>query len=150
MLLGVAIVFAFGLHFWFHGTRWGQACLAVAEDREAATLRGINVNLLSLGGFAAAGALGHGQRVRDRADHVRDPDAGEHAGARRRSSRSPWAARVASWEACSADCWSGLVSAFATRYIGANYSDLAVLALLLVTLLVRPTGLGAAAEARRV
>ena len=57
-LLRSAIVLAIVLHLWFHATRWGQACLAVAEDREAATLRGINVNLLSLGGFAAAGALG--------------------------------------------------------------------------------------------
>ena len=44
----------------------------------------------------------------------------------------------------------GIVSALATRYINANYSDISVLVLLLVTLAVRPRGLGGIAEARHV
>ena len=44
----------------------------------------------------------------------------------------------------------GVSSALATRYLGASYDDLAVLALLLATLTVRPNGLGAPGAARRV
>ena len=56
LVLG-AIVIAIALHLAFKFTLLGRACLAVAEDRDAAMLRGINVNLLSIGAFAAAGAL---------------------------------------------------------------------------------------------
>ena len=116
--------FAVGLHFWFHLTRCGQACLAVAEDREAATLRGINVNLLSLGGFAAAGALGTVSAFAIGPDHLRDPDARRTRSRSAASSRSRSAAQAASSAACSAGLLVGLVSAFATRYLGANYADI--------------------------
>jgi branched-chain amino acid transport system permease protein len=52
----VALVVAF--HFWTRRTRLGLASLAAAEDREAAQLRGINVQRLATGSFAAAAALG--------------------------------------------------------------------------------------------
>ncbi len=44
----------------------------------------------------------------------------------------------------------GLGSAISTRYLGASYADLAVLALLLVTLSIKPRGLGGAAGLRSV
>ena len=83
ILVGGAVVFAFALHFWFHYTRWGRACLAVAEDRPAATLRGINVNLFSLGGFGAAGRNRDALWIRDRSDYVCDSDFGGYPRSRR-------------------------------------------------------------------
>jgi branched-chain amino acid transport system permease protein len=44
----------------------------------------------------------------------------------------------------------GLVSAFAARYLGANWSDISVLILLLLVLALRPKGLGGAVETRHV
>src|SRR4051794_39985487 len=44
ILVVMAIVVAVGLSYWFHRALTGQACLAVAEDRVAAMLRGVNVD----------------------------------------------------------------------------------------------------------
>lgn len=149
ILVSLAIVVAVALHFWFHGTRYGQACLAVAEDREAATLRGINVNLLSLGGFAAAGALGTVSAFAIGPVTYAIPTLANTI-----ALGGFVAIALGGQGSFLGSLYGGLlvgiVSALATRYIGANYSDLAVLALLLITLMVRPTGLGTAAEARRV
>ena len=148
-LVAAAVVFAVALHAWFHATRWGHACLAVAEDREAATLRGINVNFLSLAGFATAGAFGTlsafviGPVTYAIPTLANTIALGGFVAIALGGSGSFLGALYGGMAV-------GIVSALATRYLGANYSDLAVLALLLVTLTLRPTGLGGAAEARRV
>jgi branched-chain amino acid transport system permease protein len=148
-LLVAAIVFAIGLHLWFHVTRWGQACLAVAEDREAATLRGINVNFLSLGGFAAAGALGTLSAFAIGPVTYAIPTLANTIALGGFVSIA-LGGQGSFLGSLYGGLLVGLVSAFATRYIGANWADIAVLALLLGTLLLRPSGLGAAAEARSV
>jgi branched-chain amino acid transport system permease protein len=148
-LLLSAIVLAIVLHLWFHATRWGQACLAVAEDREAATLRGINVNLLSLGGFAAAGALGTATAFAIGPVTYAIPTLANTIALGGFVAIALGGQGSFLGGLCGG-LLVGIVSAFATRYIGANYADLAVLALLLTTLLVRPSGLGAQALARRV
>src|SRR4051794_24046759 len=51
----LAVLVAVGCSFWFRRALTGQACLAVAEDRVAAMLRGVNFGVLSLAGFGAAG-----------------------------------------------------------------------------------------------
>ena len=56
-LIGLALGWAVLLMVRTRRTRLGMVSQAVAEDREAATLRGINVNSLSLGAFIVAGAL---------------------------------------------------------------------------------------------
>jgi branched-chain amino acid transport system permease protein len=149
VLLGLAIVLAFGCHLWFHGTRWGHACLAVAEDREAATLRGINVNVLSLAGFAAAGGVGAVTAFAIGPITYAIPTLANTL------ALGGFVAIALGGPGSFLGCLIGgllvgVVSSMAARYIGASYSDLAVLALLLVTLLVRPTGLGGAGAARRV
>ena len=149
VLVVAAVVAAVGLHLWFQLTRWGQACLAVAEDREAATLRGINVNFLSLAGFAAAGALGTVSAFAIGPVTYAIPTLANTIAlggfvAIALGGSGSFLGSLYGGIAV------GIVSSLATRYLGANYSDLAVLALLLVTLSVRPTGLGGAAAARRV
>lgn len=148
VLFAGAIFFAFALHFWFHGTRYGQACLAVAEDREAATLRGINVDILSLGGFAAAGALGTFSAFAIGPVTYAIPTL-----ANTLALGGFVAIALGGQGSFLGSLYGGLlvglVSSLATRYIGANYADVAVLALLLVTLTLRPTGLGAAVGGTR-
>lgn len=56
-LIGLALGCSALLMVLTRRTRLGMVSQAVAEDREAANLRGINVNSLSLGAFVAAGAL---------------------------------------------------------------------------------------------
>jgi branched-chain amino acid transport system permease protein len=149
ILLVFAVAAAIGLHVCFHRTRLGQACLAVAEDRSAAMLRGINVNLLSLGGFAAAGALGTVSAM------LIGPLTYALPTLANTIALYGFVAIALGGEgdflgALLGGLLVGIVSSIATRYIGADYADLAVLALLLATLTLRPTGLGAATEMRHV
>jgi branched-chain amino acid transport system permease protein len=148
-LVAGAFVLGIGFHTWFHVTRWGQACLAIAEDREAATLRGINVNVLSLAGFAAAGLLGTISAVAiGPIEYAVPTDANSIA-------LGGFVAIALGGQtnflgALTGAMLVGLTDEFAQRYIGGYYGDVAVLILLLLTLAVRPTGLGGGAEARSV
>jgi branched-chain amino acid transport system permease protein len=147
--LALAIVLCLALHFWFRHTRLGQACLAVAEDREAAMLRGVNVNILSIGAFAAAGALGGVVGAFTGPITYAVPTLGTTL------ALGGFVAIALGGEGSflgglAGGLLVGLVSSFATRYIGANWSDISVLVLLLVTLAVRPRGLGGIAAARHV
>ena len=148
-LLAVAVASAAGLHLWFRRTRWGQACLAVAEDRDAAALRGIDVNALSLIGFAAAGAFGTVSAIAIGPITYAIPTLAVTL------ALGGFVAIAIGGHGRFLGCLAGgllvgLISSLATRYIGAAYDDLAVFALLLATLSVRPMGLGAATAARVV
>ena len=57
VVLGVAVVVAFSLDIWSRTSVTGQAWLATAEDREAAQARGINVRSVGLAAFVVAAAL---------------------------------------------------------------------------------------------
>src|SRR6185437_1072399 len=61
-LIGIAIVLTAALWVFSRKTLLGTALLAVSEDKEAASLRGINIRAVALGAFAfsgiVAGALG--------------------------------------------------------------------------------------------
>jgi branched-chain amino acid transport system permease protein len=149
VLLVFAIVVTVGLHVWFKLTRIGQACLAVSEDREAAMLRGINVNLLSLGGFAAAGALG------GVAGALTGPITYAIPTLANSLALGGFVAIALGGEgsflgALVGGLLVGLISSFATRYLGANYANLSILAALLITLAARPRGIGGMAAARHV
>ena len=144
-----AIVVAVGLHAWFRFTRLGQACMAVSEDRNAAMLRGINVSALSLGAFAAAGALATLAATAIGPITFAVPTIGNTL------ALSGFVAIAIGGEgrfigALIGGLLVGLVSSFAVRYLGANYSNLSILFILLVTLTIKPRGLGGAAEARVV
>lgn len=59
-LIIIVVCVSLTLLMWFLSvkTMWGLAALASAEDRDAASLRGINVTRLSAGAFALAAAIG--------------------------------------------------------------------------------------------
>jgi branched-chain amino acid transport system permease protein len=52
-----AVVVAIGLEVFYGRTMLGKAMLAVAEDKEAASVRGINVHRFAIFSFALAGAI---------------------------------------------------------------------------------------------
>jgi branched-chain amino acid transport system permease protein len=149
IVVASAIVVSVGLHIWFRRTRYGQAGLAVAENRGAAALRGMNINLFSLGGFAAAGLLGALVGVITGPITYATPELGSTL------ALGGFVALAIGGEGSFlgglfGGLLVGLVSAFATRYIGANYDNVSVLILLLITLAIRPRGLGGMAEVRHV
>ena len=149
ILVATSFVVCIGLWAWFRLTRIGQACLAVAEDREAAMLRGVNVSALSIGGFAAAGALGGGIAVLVGPITYAIPTLANTL------ALGGFVAIALGGEgsflgALGGGLTVGLISSFATRYLGGYYSDIAIFGALMVTLSIRPHGLGGVAEARRV
>jgi branched-chain amino acid transport system permease protein len=144
-----AVGSALALEALFRYTRRGQASLAVAEDREPAMLRGVNVSRLSLLAFAAAGAFGGlvgfliGPITYANASFGATVALYGFVAVAFGGEGSFVGGLIGGWVV-------GIVATFATTYLGANYSDLTVLALLLVTLALRPRGLGGTASARNV
>jgi branched-chain amino acid transport system permease protein len=148
-LIAGAVVLSVALNLWARLTRSGQAVLAVAEDRDAAMLRGINVSYLSLGAWAIAGAVGAMAGLLVTPVTYAFPELGS-------------AIVLPAFVALSIGGFNnffgalvggltlGLVSAFATRYLGSTYKDIAILATLLLTFVVRPQGLAGATGGRTV
>jgi branched-chain amino acid transport system permease protein len=147
ILIVTAIVLGFALHYGFQRTRWGQACLAVAEDRAAAGLRGINVNALSLFAFGAAGALGTLSAFLIGPITYATPDVGTTLAL---GGFVTLAMGGSFLGAVPGGLIVGLASAFATRYWGASYADLSVLAVLVLVVSARPNGINGVAGARSV
>jgi len=54
----VALLFMIGLHLFLTKTYWGMAIRALAQNREAASLMGVNVNLIISVTFAIGSAMG--------------------------------------------------------------------------------------------
>jgi branched-chain amino acid transport system permease protein len=149
ILIAASIVAGIALHLLFRHTRWGQACLAVAEDRSAAALRGIRVNFLSLAAFGGAGALGTVAGVLVGPITYATPDVATSL------ALGGFVALALGGNgtflgAIPGGLIVGLCSAFATRYLGASYANLAVLALMLIVLTARPSGIGGQAAGRLV
>jgi branched-chain amino acid transport system permease protein len=144
-----AIVIAVALSAWFHNSLAGRACLAVAEDRGAAMHRGVNVNLLSIGGFAAAGALAGISAM------VIGPVTYAYPALGNTIAFGGFVAVATGGEGSFLGVLFGgflvgLVASFGTRYLGGTWSDVSVLAVLLVTLAVRPKGFGGIVATRQV
>lgn len=148
-VVGTAIVATFVFEAFFRYTRRGQAALAVAEDRDPAMLRGVNVSRLSLVAFTVAGAFG------GLVGYLIGPITYADAILATTIALYGFVAVALGGEGSFVGgliggLVVGLASTFATTYIGANYGDLAVLVLMLATLALRPKGLGGAAVARSV
>jgi branched-chain amino acid transport system permease protein len=148
-LIVVAITTCLAVWAWSRLSLSGLAALAVSEDRVAATLRGVNVKRLSMTAMAAAGAIGGA--------------AGPLVGTQ---TQAVWT--VAAVLAIPAflvlivggmgsfpgllvgGLIVGAIQAFTERYLGSQYSNFVLFALLLVVLLVTPNGLLGQRTARTV
>ncbi len=140
LLIVVAVVLTVALVVVGRRTMLGLALLAVAEDREAALLRGVNVRRVALGAFVfsglLAGALG--------------PVIGPKTFA---VATLGSALALKGFVALAMGGFGslpggligglavGLIEASTSRWLGSDYADLMVFGVLLLILLVRPTGL---------
>jgi branched-chain amino acid transport system permease protein len=148
-LVAVSILVAVGCAAWFRLTRVGQACLAASENRDAAQLRGINVSRLSLGAYAAAGALATGAAL------MIGPITYAVPGLANNFALGGFVAIAIGGQrnfmgGLAGGLLVGVVSALAARYIGSEYANISILVLLVATLSIRPAGLGGLGELRRV
>jgi branched-chain amino acid transport system permease protein len=139
-LIGVAVVLTFVLFAFTRKTLVGIALLAVSEDREAASVRGINVRALAIGAFALSGIIAGGLGV----------VIGPHTDAVATLGTS---LALYGFVALAMGGFGslpggliggmavGLIEVFSARYLGSQYGDIMVFATLLAVLLIRPAGL---------
>lgn len=122
------------------GSVIGLATLAMAEDREAAALRGVNVRAVALGAFALSGVLAG----------VLGPMVGAKTFA---VATLGSALALKGFVALALGGFGslpggligglaiGMIEEYSARYLGSSYSNLIVLGVLLLVLMTRPTGL---------
>jgi branched-chain amino acid transport system permease protein len=148
-LIGIGIGVAVGAELYSTRTVLGITNLATAEDRVAARLRGINVQRLSLFAFALAGAICMGLGVFVGPKTAATVDLGDNL-----AIKGFVALAIGGFGsqkgALVGGLAAGLAEALAARTLGADYQNLVVFLLLLLVLLVRPTGLFGEREQRVV
>jgi branched-chain amino acid transport system permease protein len=139
-LIAIALAAAVILHLALRYTMIGLGCLAASEDREAASLRGVNTRWLALGAFALSGLFAGliGPFV--------GPKTYAFAGLAAALALKGFVAMAIGGFGSISGCVIGgfaigLVESFTDRWIGSSYQNLMVFALLVLVLVVRPTGL---------
>ncbi len=150
MVLVLSVVLMAGLQLLVNRTKWGKQVRAVAADREAAEMLGINVNFtISMTfflGSALAGVAGvMGGLLFNQVTNTIGFIVGLKA----------FTAAVVGGigslpGAMLGGLLIGLAESFATGYISSTYTNLLVFALLIVVMLVRPSGLLGQAQLQKV
>jgi branched-chain amino acid transport system permease protein len=149
VLVGLAIVVAVGLEAWYRFTLRGMASLAVAENRMAAELRGINARTKSYGAFVVAGVLSGVAGAFVGPETFVFPELGNAL---------VLIAFVAFVIGGSGSIVGGtigglalgLISAMTNRYVGTLYTNLIILGLLIVTLIALPNGMFGSKRVRTI
>jgi branched-chain amino acid transport system permease protein len=149
VLIGLAVVFTAGFALVSRFTMIGLSALAVSEDREAAQMRGISARRVQVGVFAVSGALAG----------FLGPFIGPLTFA---SYTLPYSLALIGFVALALGGYGSIIGAtigafaiglaeqYTDRYIGGNYENLMVFAILVVVLMVVPNGLFGARRERMV
>lgn len=148
-IVGVACAIVVGLHLFFERTLLGKAMRAVASDREAARLMGIDTSRIVMLSFALSAAVGAIGGLIATPVTFAIYDAGTLLGLK------GFAAAVAgglgnTFGGIAGGLVLGLLEAFGGGLIGSEFKDVAAFVLLLGLLFVRPRGLFARGESERV
>jgi branched-chain amino acid transport system permease protein len=148
-IVGVAAAIVIALHLFFERTLTGKAMRAVASDREAARLMGIDTDRIVMLSFALGAAVGAIGGLIVTPVTLTIYDAGTMLGLK------GFAAAVAgglgnTFGGIAGGLVLGLLEAFGGGLIGSEFKDVAAFLLLLLLLFVRPRGLFARGESERV
>lgn len=148
-LVGAAVVLTAAVFVVSRKTLLGISLLAISEDREAASVRGINVRALAIGAFAASGVMAGMLGV------FVGPKL--YAVATLGTSLALYgfvALAMGGFGSIPGGLVGGLaiglIRTYTDRYVGSAYGDIVVFAVLLLILLVRPAGLFVRARERMV
>jgi branched-chain amino acid transport system permease protein len=149
LLIVVSVAVTIGLLVYGRLSLIGLATLAMAENREAAALRGVNVRALALGAFAFSGLLAGllGPVVGPKTFAVSTLGSAL-------ALKGFVALALGGFGSLSGGLIGGLsigvIEQVTSRYLGSQFVNLVVLGVLMVTLLVKPTGLFGHARERVV
>ena len=146
-LVGIGITIA--LQLAFHRTRLGKALLAVVQNKDAARLMGINVRLAIAFSFALSTALA------GLAGMLIAPLFSVHSDMGTLFGIKAFAVAIlggigSAWGVVLAGLIYGLAEALITALLGSTYTQIVTFTLVIVALVVRPSGLFGRAEARKV
>lgn len=148
-LIGLACAVAVGAELFSRRTDFGLTGLATAEDRVASMLRGINVRSHSLISFGLAGALCMALGPFVAPKTFASFDLGVSL-----ALKGFVALAIGGFGsqkgALIGGLVAGLVEAMAARYFGVSYQNIAIFALLLFVLMIRPIGLFGEREQRQI
>lgn len=138
--IGLAVVVGFLTWLLLAHTLTGRAAIAASEDRMAARLKGINVGMLAVMSVALAGAFAGAIGIVVAQQTTAVPTAGNLLAV-----KAFVVLAVGGFGSMPGAVVGGLlvgmIEAYTARYIGGEYSLLILFVLLLVVLLVRPSGL---------
>jgi branched-chain amino acid transport system permease protein len=139
-LIIVAVALTLAALFYARVSLVGLALLAIAENREAAALRGVNVSAMAMGAFAASGVLAGalGPVIGPKTFAVATLGSAL-------ALKGFVALALGGFGSLTGGLIGGLViglvEEYTTRYLGSEYSNMVVLGVLLLVLMTRPTGL---------
>jgi branched-chain amino acid transport system permease protein len=145
----VAVGLAVALHVLFRRTRQGRALLAVVQNPEAARLMGINTTAMISGSFALSAVLAGIAGLLIAPLLSVHSDMGTLFGIKAFAVAILGGMTSASGVMLAGFIY-GLVEALVTTYLGSSFTYIAVFALLIVVLAVKPNGLFGKAALRKV
>lgn len=139
-LIAAAVVISFGLHAVSRYTLWGLAGRAATDDMAAAVVRGVNVTRLRMSAFILAGALG--AALGPLIGPVSGIDVSTGISLTIYGFVALALGGFGSFPGCLVGGMAiGLVDAYASRYFGVAYPPLILFGILILLLLLKPSGL---------
>ena len=146
-VLGLSL--AAGIHQFFQRTRHGKALLAVVQNRDAARLMGIDIDRVVTASFALSGFLAGVAGILVAPLFTISSTMGTLFGIK------AFAVAILggignAWGVVLAGLIYGIVEALITSMLGSTYTQIVTFALVIVALVVRPSGLFGRAEVKKV
>jgi branched-chain amino acid transport system permease protein len=146
-VLGLALAAA--IHQFFQRTRYGKALLAVVQNRDAARLMGIDIDRVVTASFALSGFLAGVAGILVAPLFTISSTMGTLFGIK------AFAVAILggignAWGVVLAGLIYGVVEALITSVLGSTYTQIVTFALVIVALVVRPSGLFGRAEVKKV
>lgn len=140
LLIVVAVVLTVALLCYARLSMIGLAMLAMAEDREAAALRGVNVRMVALAAFVASGVIAGAVGPVVGATTFAVATLGSAL-----ALKGFVALALGGFGSLTGGLIGGmvigLVEEFTSRYLGSSYVNMIILGVLLFVLMTKPTGL---------
>jgi branched-chain amino acid transport system permease protein len=145
----VGLLLAAAIHQFFRRTRYGKALLAVVQNRDAARLMGINIERVVMASFALSGFLAGVAGILVAPLFTVSSTMGTLFGIK------AFAVAIlggigSAWGVVAAGLIYGIVEALITAVLGSTYTQIVTFALVIVALVLRPSGLFGRAEVKKV